>query len=232
MTNHIDAVRRLAAIVGRGGASPITIGLLRILVAAAGANVKGAWIYVPGRSGPLKGWQQVGVYLCDLADTSRFLNDLANVYDMMTREIAVPFADVPFGQQAIRAADLTPLPAAPAELNSLATRVGDAVHELLVAVSRPAPAPDPETVVVPLGAELGELLAADARVTQRVVKRAKYDALRTMLDVLDGWLEGAAENHEALDRREPFDDRFAPDDIRRMVNDVAREHGVREPWRP
>lgn len=236
MTNHIDAVRRLAVVVARGNASTIAVAIFRAYAAAAGADIRGAWIYVPGCSGAIKGFRRFAQYVADLDETSRFLNDLANAHDAADRELGVPFADVPAGSpragQLIYAADLIPLPPSAAELNTLATRIGDAVHELLGAVSRPAPKPDPETVVVPLGAELGELLAADARVTQRVVKRAKYDALRTMLDVLNGWIEGAHENADAGSGSHAEAEQFHAEDIRRMVNDAAREHHVREPYRP
>lgn len=225
MTNHLDAVRRLAVVVARGNASTIAVAIFKAYAAAAGADIRGAWIYVPGCSGAIKGFRRFAKYVADLDESSRFLNDLANAHDAADRELGVPFADVSLGQQVVVS------PSA-AELNTLATRVGDAVHELLGAVSRPAPAPDPETVVVPLGAELGELLAADARVTQRVVKRAKYDALRTMLDVLDGWIEGAHENADAGAGSHADAEQFHAEDIRRMVNDAAREHHVREPYRP
>lgn len=58
-------------------------------------------------------------------------------------------------------------------------------------------------------------------------------ALYTMLVNLDGWIEGARSNHDALDHRgEPMGEecwtRWHPADIRSMVNDVARELGVSE----
>ena len=57
--------------------------------------------------------------------------------------------------------------------------------------------------------------------------------LATMLDTLDGWINGARENHDAGDhshenRGDECWRQFAPDDIRRMVNDVAREVGISE----
>jgi hypothetical protein len=68
-------------------------------------------------------------------------------------------------------------------------------------------------------------------------KAAASLALYTMLGVLDGWIEGAHSNHEALGRRGERTDRlcwteFHPSDIRRMVNDAARELGVGEFPRP
>lgn len=59
-------------------------------------------------------------------------------------------------------------------------------------------------------------------------------ALYTVLVNLDGWIQGAKENHEALEHRgrenlgEECWRSFAPDDIRRMINDVATELGLAE----
>lgn len=66
-------------------------------------------------------------------------------------------------------------------------------------------------------------------------QRGAYRALKRVLDVLDGWIDGAKANHDALEHRgESTGDecwtRFHPDDIRNMVNDAAREVGVTEPW--
>jgi hypothetical protein len=62
---------------------------------------------------------------------------------------------------------------------------------------------------------------------------AKSLALHTMLTVLDDWIEGAQHNHEAMGHRgENVGDEcwrsFAPEDIRNMVNDAAREVGITE----
>jgi hypothetical protein len=51
--------------------------------------------------------------------------------------------------------------------------------------------------------------------------------------VLDGWVQGARENHDALDHRGESTGsecwtQFHPSDIRRMVNDAAREVGLSE----
>lgn len=67
--------------------------------------------------------------------------------------------------------------------------------------------------------------------TQKGMKAAQAHALYAMLVNLDGWIQGAQENHEALGHRyEPVGDEcwrsFAPDDIRRMVNDTASELGL------
>jgi len=58
-----------------------------------------------------------------------------------------------------------------------------------------------------------------------------HRALKTMLGVLDGWIQGQQENHQGMGHRhENRGDEcwrtFAPSDIRRMVNDAAREVGL------
>jgi hypothetical protein len=99
-------------------------------------------------------------------------------------------------------------------LDKVAAAAYEAVEAALAAqASTPAAAgPDPAT-----DDDSNELL-------DRIVRRAQYTALRAMLDVLDGWIEGAAENHEAMSHRDNDCCRdFAPADIRRMVNDAAAE---------
>lgn len=64
---------------------------------------------------------------------------------------------------------------------------------------------------------------------ERVARRAKYDALKQVLIVLDGWIEGVKSN---IEDGMPGDiDQFHVDDIRRMVNDAAREIGTDDPFR-
>lgn len=68
-------------------------------------------------------------------------------------------------------------------------------------------------------------------------RQAASLALYTLLTVLDGWVEGAHENHEALGHRGESTDaqcwtQFHPVDIRAMINDAARELGVGEFPRP
>ena len=59
-------------------------------------------------------------------------------------------------------------------------------------------------------------------------------ALEAMLGVAEGWAETASENDEAMGRRDlktPKDQPFVLDDIRRMVEDAAREIGLTGPVR-
>jgi hypothetical protein len=64
-------------------------------------------------------------------------------------------------------------------------------------------------------------------------KTAASLALYTVLVNLDGWIQGNRENHDGLGHKgEPRGGecwtQFHPSDIRRMVNDAARELGVAE----
>jgi hypothetical protein len=61
--------------------------------------------------------------------------------------------------------------------------------------------------------------------------------LYALLVNLDGWIDGAHDNHEGMGHRGESTGgecwrQFAPDDIRNMINDVAREFGVSEFPRP
>lgn len=61
----------------------------------------------------------------------------------------------------------------------------------------------------------------------------KRQALAIVRAVLDDWIRGARENHEALGHRhentgEECWRTFAPSDFRNMINDAARELGVDE----
>lgn len=85
--------------------------------------------------------------------------------------------------------------------------------------------------------DLPSLHDLDRDLMSRIVRRARYDVLRSMVNIVAGWVEGAKENHEACDHRgEPLGDEcwrsFAPDNIGRMINDAAREANCAEPYRP
>lgn len=64
----------------------------------------------------------------------------------------------------------------------------------------------------------------------RIVRRSQYLALREVLDVLDGWERGARENGD-LGARPAYGeyDVWHSSDVRRMIDDAARELGVPEP---
>lgn len=77
--------------------------------------------------------------------------------------------------------------------------------------------------------------AEAAEVTDK--KALVSSVLYALLVNLDGWIEGARENHDALDHRgEPVGEecwtRWHPADVRSMINDVAREFAVGEFPRP
>lgn len=107
------------------------------------------------------------------------------------------------------------------------------------AQTSPAPAPLTEPAALAKATadtDLPDLLALDDVLASRIVHRAAYDALKAMLNVLNGWIEGAQENCDALGHTSHGGDHgvcgkaFAPDDIRRMANDAARLVGTREPY--
>lgn len=96
----------------------------------------------------------------------------------------------------------------------------------------PAP-PGARDVFIGDEAALSTLVTADRDLTTRVVERAQYVAFKEVLAALDGWVEGARDNHEGLDHGaentgEECWKTFHIEDIRNMVADTARLLGVRE----
>jgi hypothetical protein len=92
---------------------------------------------------------------------------------------------------------------------------------------------------VPAAALLTAQASAEVTLTQRDGtpttnrKAGARAALVSMLDILDGWIEGQKSNHEACDHRgesrgEECWRTWAPSDIRNMINDAARELGLAE----
>lgn len=100
------------------------------------------------------------------------------------------------------------------------TEMSPGMEQLLTQIRDRLPASEPVAAaaepIVTKGSELSS------------VKRA---ALGAVLDALDGWIEAARENHKAMEHRgENVGDecwrRFAPSDVRDMVDDAARALGV------
>lgn len=95
------------------------------------------------------------------------------------------------------------------------------VPEMFSAVVVPAPAE-----AKPARIDTGGPLGAPGR-------RGAHRALAKMMEVLEGWIEGAQSNHEACDHRGENTGsecwrQYAPSDIRNMINDAAREIGLAE----
>jgi hypothetical protein len=100
------------------------------------------------------------------------------------------------------------------------TSLNEETIRLLTEIRDRLPAPDQGAAAPLRGSKLAD------------VKRA---ALMAVLDALDGWIEAVKENHEALghsgeSRGEECWRQFAPDDIRRMVDDAARVIGIEPTW--
>jgi len=123
---------------------------------------------------------------------------------------------------------------APVALTDAEAILGE-LRGVIERAQRPEPEPSPaaaQTVVVGDDVDLPDLVEADAYIVERIVKRAAYDALRAMLTVLDGWIEGNLANVDAGVGRADQAEQFHADDIRCMANDAARLMGTREPHRP
>lgn len=80
--------------------------------------------------------------------------------------------------------------------------------------------------------------AALSVLTDRLVRRAQYGALKAALAVLAGWVESVRTNCEAgmhsgtsTHLGGPCGEQFHVTDIRNMINDTARELGTALPWR-
>ena len=93
------------------------------------------------------------------------------------------------------------------------------------------PSPDPAPVVA---LTTHHLDGTKTRTLHQEGAEGASLALYCLLVNLDGWIQGAKENHEALEhqgresRGEECWRSFAPSDIRNMINDVARELGLSE----
>jgi hypothetical protein len=128
--------------------------------------------------------------------------------------------------------------AAPGPLAPYVDAVERAVEDLRAHAAavppRTTPITEPEFEARIAEHPIENLFALDNLLVDRIVKRAKYDALREMLRTVNGWYEGAAENHVALDHHDDGDRclLFTIEDLQRMVNDTARACGTREPWNP
>lgn len=126
-----------------------------------------------------------------------------------------------------------PEPEAPTAEARDALAILDELRTTIERVQVPQAAPVARANEVFIGSEaaLGTLVPAQRDIVDRIVERASYVALRTMLKVLDGWIEGNREAAETLGRGRDVDPQiFHAEDIRRMVNDAAREVGAREPY--
>lgn len=134
-----------------------------------------------------------------------------------------PKAEKPLGQTAIRAADMTPVPATAVELRDLSAQVARLAERLAEDPS----AASPSEVHIGSDAALGTLVMANHGLVDRIVKRAVYQTGKELLEVLDGWIEGARENTEAgMGHRDADPEVFHASDIRTMVNDAMRLMGA------
>lgn len=80
------------------------------------------------------------------------------------------------------------------------------------------------------GITLAPSVPASPSETERIVRRAGYDVLRAVAGHVDGWIETAKENHEAMGRRDVPDTWLSEGDFHRILADTARELGIGEQW--
>lgn len=66
--------------------------------------------------------------------------------------------------------------------------------------------------------------------TERVTRRTAYNVLTTLDRAVAAWVDMFHENHQAMDRRGLVDETFTAADIRVMLTDAAREHGIEAQW--
>jgi hypothetical protein len=103
---------------------------------------------------------------------------------------------------------------APVALQNLPTRLRDLRPESVT--------PIPEEAAQPVPVDRGGSLGAPGR-------RGAHRALAAMERAAKGWADGAAENEEAMGRRDrkPSDEQpFVLEDILNMIDDAAREVGL------
>jgi hypothetical protein len=120
-------------------------------------------------------------------------------------------------------ATATDNPDAPAAYAAMG-RTPEQIQALLPVILGEAATPQPAVEARPADRD-------DLPTTNR--KTGALDALAAMRAALDGWIEGARSNHDAVGRRgesrgEECWRTFAPADIRAMINDACREMGVAE----
>jgi hypothetical protein len=108
---------------------------------------------------------------------------------------------------------------------SLRTQADRTVEAALAATTQPATSPITAKELEARIAEhpLDNLGTLNEVLIDRIVRRAKYDALRMVL----AEVAFATENAESV-----CDAMLTFDDVRRMVNAAARASGTIEPWRP
>jgi len=223
MKTYEDQIKQLARMVlGRGGA--VALELLKVYAIAAGAEtLGGGWIRIPGQqTANAQGWRQFASFVLN-ANPGGAWGDVVRKMAIAAAEgedaMRLPIVQGGLAGEVMYRSDFTPHRDADVILGEL---------RALIEQAQTLPAPNPDSIVVEPDADLIDLVATDDLLARRIVKRAVYDTGKAVLDVLDGWIEGARENNEAMGRRESDPEQFCAKDIRRMVNDAMRVMGAPE----
>jgi hypothetical protein len=123
-------------------------------------------------------------------------------------------------------------PARVQEFHTYARAAGAVVHELHSLIFNVAAAN-----IIDAAADADAAWKEKQELTGPMPQAAKNAALTAMLEILDGWIDGAREDHVGMGHQnENVGDecwrRFASEDIRSMVNEAARSVGIGEFLRP
>lgn len=110
--------------------------------------------------------------------------------------------------------------------------IRDELRGVIERAQRPAERPDLfDALDSTPDLDMPDLLLADDKLLDRIVKRAAYDALKAVAGVLDGWQEVSRENHQGMGHRDRFEDccgRIHPQHVLTMLDDAAGLVGTRK----
>lgn len=221
--NNIRQLAR-AALTPSGA---MALRMLKTYALAAGVTQHGGgWLRLPGQTvADSHGWQ---LFATDLLAYGHF-----GRWGDLVRMMAMALAEA---EDAMRVPpEPSSLPPEPPSLPRDADAILGELRVMIEKAQTPTPPPPAEgSVVIGPDDDLVDLLHSDNKIVGKIVMRAAYDALKAMLDVLDGWIEGASSNCEAMNHTSHDEvtcgKTFAQTDIRRMVNDAARLVGTRMPY--
>jgi len=225
MKTYEDQIKQLARMVlGRGGA--VALELLKVYAIAAGAEtLGGGWIRIPGQlTANAQGWRQFASFVLN-ANPDGAWGDVVRKMAIAAAEgedaMRLPIVQGGLAGEVMYRSDFTPHRDADVILGELRALIEQAQ-------TPPPAAPPAKAVTVGDDVDLADLTEAQEYLAKRIVKRAVYDTGKALLDVLDGWIEGAAENNESMGRRDADPREFHAADIRVMVNDAMRLMGAPE----
>lgn len=215
LTAHRMTIRALAQYVANNGPHVMAYNLLRTYALAAGVTQDGGgWVRFLPTAYRQRGWFNFAKSLAasDDTDVTEYRNRYVVVQAMATAHAAGAAA---MGEPV--ASSSAPRMATVDDLNEVAKRITDLASQL---ASVP-PVSSADIIVIEDDADLARLTAVQSKLVGRIVKRAVHEMGKTILDVLDGW----------IDETEMTAPTFSANSIRGMVNDACRVMGAPEAYR-